>query len=213
VTGLVHDVEQRSDAWAALRLGRLCASRSSDMMAVIGKGEAASRRHLRTQLVLERLTGKSQENGYVSPAMLQGIEREADALAKYEAVTGIVVQKVGFISHPTLMAGGSPDGVVGDFVGLVEAKAPLPATHLEYLKTGKVPDSYMKQVVHLLWLTGAEWCDWFSYGPEFPDTLQVKVVRVTRNEADIAAYELCVRQFLGEVDRELDALASLAGVA
>src|SRR6266853_2849772 len=63
---IVHDVAQRSEAWAQLRLGRLSASRAGDMLATLKSGgEAASRRDLRVQLVLERLTNQSQENGYI----------------------------------------------------------------------------------------------------------------------------------------------------
>ena len=49
---------QRSEPWFQARLGRLTGSRASDMLASIHKGEAAARRDLRSQLVLERLTGQ-----------------------------------------------------------------------------------------------------------------------------------------------------------
>jgi len=172
-------------------------------------GEAAGRRNYRVQLVLERLTGRSQERDYQSPAMLQGIEREAEALAQYEAVTGELVERIGFVAHATLMAGGSPDGVVGD--GLVEAKCPLPATHLDTLKTGIVPGDYLKQIQHLLWVMGAPWCDWLSYNPDFPASLRVKLVRVTMSQAERDSHELLVRQFLREVQDELDSVRQLQG--
>lgn len=206
----VHDVVQRGEEWRALRLGRLCSSRAADMLSTLKSGgEAAGRRNLRVQLVLERLTGRSHENGYQSEAMRNGTDREADALGLYEAVVGVLVDKVGYVTHDTLMAGGSPDGVIGDFEGLAEAKSPIPATHLEYLRTGKVPGEYLKQVQHLLWLTGAQWCDWFSYQPDFPEPLQVKVVRVVRDEKEMESYGLAVSLFLSEVDKELAFVRSL----
>jgi hypothetical protein len=208
----VHDVEQRSGEWAALRAGRLCASRAADMLATIQKGEAAGRRNLRVQLVLERITGRSHDRDIQTPAILDGIEREAEALAAYETVTGDLVRKVGFISHDTLLAGGSPDGVIGDFVGLVEAKCCIPATHLDSLKTGTVPGEYLKQITHLLWLTGAQWCDWLSWQPDFPEALQVKLVRVARSEPAIAEYDAKVKTFLAEVDAEVQAVQTLANV-
>jgi hypothetical protein len=108
------------------------------------------------------------------------------------------------------MAGCSPDGIVGDLDGLVEAKCPLAATHLEYLRTGVVPDEYMKQIIHQLWITGAQWCDWISYNPDFPDPLQLKLVRVPRDEAAIASYELAARLFLDEVQAEVESVDKLA---
>lgn len=209
----VHDLEQRSVEWAAIRAGRLCASRAADMLATIKSGEAAGRRNLRVQLVLERITGRSHDRDFQSQAMLDGIEREAEALATYEALTGDLVRKVGFVSHDTLMAGGSPDGVIGDFVGLVEAKCCLPATHLDSLKTGTVPGEYLKQITHLLWLTGAQWCDWLSWQPDFPESLQVKLVRVARDEQAIADYHAKVLAFLAEVDRETAAVRTMADLA
>jgi YqaJ-like recombinase protein len=207
----IIDAPQRSEAWFKARLGRLTGSRAADMCATIKSGEAAARRNLRVQLVLERLTGRSQESAYQSPAMAQGIEREADAVGVYEATAGRLLQTTGFLVHPSLMAGCSLDGHVGDFEGIVEVKCPIAATHLDYLRSGVIPDAYMKQIIHGLWITGAGWCDWLSYSPDFPEPLQVKLVRVQRDETQMKAYELLVRQFLAEVDKEVEAVNGLAG--
>lgn len=212
MTFTVHDVPQRSAEWFAIRAGKLTASRASDMLSTIKTGEAAPRRNYRAQLVLERLTGKPQENGYVSKAMQDGIDREPDAAALYEALTGRLITPTGFLAHLTLPAGCSLDGHVGEFEGLVEIKCPIPATHLDFLKSGIVPGDYVKQATHQLWITGAQWCDYVSYHPDFPEPLQAKVARIQRNEAEITSYELLARQFLSEVDRELDELAKIAGV-
>lgn len=206
----MYEVVQRSPEWVALRLGRVTSSVAAEMQASRRDGkEAAGRRNLRVRLMLERLTGRSQENGFVSRAMEQGIAREADASALYEALTGQIVQTTGFVAHDTLLAGCSPDGYLNDWEGLVEAKCPLPATHLTYLQTGAIPGDYRLQITHQLWITGARWCDWLSYGPEFPEPLQVKLVRVVRDEGEMVAYGGLVRQFLKEVDRELEAVQAL----
>lgn len=170
---------------------------------VSGK-EAAKRRNLRVQLVLERVTKRTLDNrGWVSPAMQQGIDRESDALAFYEGLTGQVVRRSGFLRHTELMCGASLDGHVGDFEGVVEAKCPIPATHWEYLRTGVVPDGYLKQALHQLFVTGAQWCDFLSYNPDFPHPLQAKLVRIPRTVDVLKAYELALRNFLHEIDHEL----------
>jgi hypothetical protein len=89
--------EQRTPEWYAARVGRLTGSVAGDMLAKIKSGEAAGRRNLRLRLVLERLTGKPQESGFVSQAMQDGIDREALAFAAYEALTGEMVQRSGFL--------------------------------------------------------------------------------------------------------------------
>lgn len=205
----IHDVEQRSDEWKALRLGRITASASADLLAKNKDGKpSASRKNLLTRLVLERITGQSQEGTYQSRAMEDGIEREPEAMAHYEALTGTLVQPVGFCSHDTLMAGCSPDGFVGED-GLLSIKSPIPATHWQYLRSGVIPDDYLKQITHEMWITGRTWCDWLSYQPSFPEDLRCKLVRVTRVEADILAYDKQVRAFLAEVDTEIAAMQTL----
>lgn len=204
--------EQRTDAWRAARLGRVTGSCASDMLAKVKSGEAAGRKNLRIRLVLEQLTGQSQEDGYVSREMQRGIELEPAAILAYEVETGLLVRPVGFLAHPSLMAGCSPDGIVGSFAGLVEAKVPNSATHLEYLR-GTVPGNYLKQCQHNLWITGAPWCDFVSYDPRFPEPLRLKITRINLDEAQRLSYDLLVRMFLAEVERERNEVEGLiAGV-
>jgi putative phage-type endonuclease len=205
--------EQRSPAWYQARLGRLTGSRAADALAVSrkkGGGELAGRRNLRFQLALERMTGQSQESDYCSPAMLQGIEREDDARRAYEMQTGALVERSGFLAHPTLMAGVSLDGHVGDYAGVLELKCPQVMTHMANVMSGQVPAEYALQIRHALWLTGAAYCDFVSYNPEFPERLRLRVVRVLAVRQELLAYEVMVRAFLAEVDREVADLQRLA---
>jgi YqaJ-like viral recombinase domain len=205
---------QRTPEWRAARLGRLTSSRVDAMLSTTKKGdEAAGRRNLRVQLVLERLTGASQEDGYVSRDMERGNEIESDAFAAYEAQTGELAMPTGFIAHDDLLAGCSPDGVIGEFAGLIELKCPKSATHLEYLRSKTIPLDYFRQIQHQLWITGAAWCDFVSFDPRFPPPLRLLIERVTRDEAAMKAHELLVRMFLAEVDKELAEIEQMAGVA
>lgn len=209
----VYDCEQRTPEWFAARIGMFTASTAADMLAKIKSGEAAARRDLRVRLVLERITGYSQEAGYINADMQRGIDKEPDAVAAYEALTGHMIRPVGFVAHDELLAGCSPDGVVGNFDGIVELKCPKSATHLSYLRGKGLPAEYVGQVHHALWITGAQWCDFMSFDDRFPAPLQTFYVRVTRDDAAIAAYELAARLFLSEVDREVAELTTLAGAA
>jgi YqaJ-like recombinase protein len=204
----IIDCAQRTPDWYQARLGRLTASRASDMLATIRTGEAAARRDLRTQLVLERICGVSQENGYVNADMLRGQELEPAALAAYEAKTGTFVEPVGFCLHDELLAGCSPDGFCGDD-GLVEVKCPRSANHLSYLRANTVPKEHLPQLVHALWTTGRQWVDFISYDPRFPEPLQLFCVRYHRDAGEMVSYELAVSIFLREVDREVEAVRAL----
>jgi hypothetical protein len=180
------------------------------MLATIKSGEAAARRDLRTQLVVERLTGQPQEDTYVNAVMQWGIDHEADAFAAYEAYSGNLVRRTGFLAHTDLMVGCSLDGDVDDFAGIVEIKCPKSATHYGYLKAGAVPSNHLPQIQHSLWVTGADWCDFVSFDPRMPAHLRLFVARVPRVDLDILAYEKCAQKFLAEVDAECASLSALA---
>ncbi len=205
----VIDADQRSPEWFTARLGRLTGSRASDMLATIKTGEAAARRDLRTQLVVERLTQTIQEDGFINAAMQRGVELEPAAFAAYEALTGNVAQRTGFLAHDTLAIGCSLDGHVGDFEGITEFKCPKSATHLRYLRSGGVPSDYMPQMIHNLWVSGAQWCDFLSYDDRFPLKLQTFLVRLERDDKAIAEYRDKALTFLQEVDREVLAVRTL----
>jgi putative phage-type endonuclease len=209
VNFIIHDCDQRSDAWFKARAGKLTGSRACDMLATIKSGEAAARRDYRTQLVVERLTGQPQEDGFINAAMQRGIDLEPQAFRAYEALTGTMAVRTGFLAHNSLMAGCSLDGHVDSFAGIVEIKCPKSATHLKYWRgDGKLPAEYLPQVTHNLWITGAAWCDFLSFDDRFPADLQTFLVRVKREDVDIAGYEKAALAFLAEVDAEVKELQS-----
>lgn len=205
----VHDVDQRSPEWAALRAGLVTGSCANALIAVRkkGTGELAVRRDLRSLIVCEVLTQAPIEKvSRKTDAMARGVEFEPDAVAAYELATNRSVYRVGFIAHNTLKAGCSPDGYVGEWEGIVETKCPNSITHMEYIEAGVVPEEYFGQLVHSMWLTGAEWADFVSYDPRFkPAHLQLFIKRVNRADVDMTAYELAVTLFLSEVEKQVDA--------
>jgi hypothetical protein len=205
----VHDVEQRGEAWRALRLGKVTGSRAKAMLSKIQKGEAAGRRDLRMLLITERLTQQSQESDYVNADMIWGTEHEVEALACYEALTGSLVSLVGFVEHDDLPVGTSPDGFVGDD-GILSLKCPRSANHWSYLRDGVEPGEHVAQNTHELWLTGRAWLDFVSYDPRFPISLQLFCVRVTRTAEQLDAYDSALRAFLAECDTELQAVKTMA---
>lgn len=210
----VIDAPQRSAGWFTARCGRLTGSVAADITTTLKSGgEPAARRDLRTKLALETLTGRSLEDDYQNADMRRGIELEPEALALYEAQSGNLVQQTGFLSHSELMVGCSLDGHVGDFDGIIELKAPRPANHLKYLRANVLPAEHRYQIVHNLFVSGAQWADFCSFAPDFPGPLRLFRVRVQRDEAEIKAYALLARLFMQEVDKELAEIQQLAQVA
>jgi len=199
-------MEQRSEEWFQARLGLVTASRVADVLAKIKSGESASRRNYKIQLVSERLTGERQET-YINQAMQDGIDREQFARDRYVQQFG-EVEEVGFIQHPTLEAGASPDGLVGTD-GIIEIKCPMGSTHTETLMTQDIPSKYIPQVQFQLLVTGRKWCDFVSYNPMFPEHLQVFVKRIEADPVYQKELESEVKQFLEEVDTIINKLKEI----
>lgn len=207
-------IQQGTPEWFAQRAGKVTASRISDVMAQ-GKGsaEAVTRRNYRQQLVLERLTGKSQERDFTSRAMEEGKEREEQARAIFSLITGKQVEEVAMISHPTIEnAGASPDGlIIGEPEGL-EIKCPQPAQHLATLQGEPPARDYMRQMQWGMACTGHARWNFFSFNPDFPDQMQTKHLIIPRDPMMIVEIEQAVRQFNLEVEAEVANLKAQYGI-
>lgn len=205
----IHMVEQGGSEWRALRCGKVTASRVADVCRKLKSGGySADRANYKAELILERLTGVPVE-GFVSQDMVTGTLREPDARAEYELRKRCEVQQIGFVDHPTIpMSGASLDGLIGD-EGFIEIKSPKPATHLGYLREGRVPLEYVHQIVWgFACMPHLNWCDFISFNPDFPEAMQLLVVRVSRGDALIRMEETeaAVRAFLTEVETEVSDL-------
>jgi putative phage-type endonuclease len=198
---------QGTESWHQDRLGKVTASRVSDVMAKTKSGYSTSRTNYMAQLVCERMTGQ-REDGFTSAAMNWGTEHELLARALYELTTGNTVTEVGFIDHPEIeMAGASPDGTVGLF-GLVEIKCPNTATHIETLLTRQIDAKYIAQMQFQMACTGRQWCDFVSYDPRIGE-LELCVIRVDFDPEFVTNMETEIRQFLSELNSKIEKLEAL----
>lgn len=208
MTAIEINCPQGSDEWKAARVGLATASRFADVMATLKSGgESADRRNYRTDLVVERLTGKPLDS-FQSSAMRQGIEREPLARVAFEAETGLTVRQVGLFKHPTLNAGASPDGLIPTDEGL-EIKCPERSAHLRYLQLDGVPPEYQWQVVGQMWICNLSAVRFVSWNPDFPEHLQLVIRRIQRNDDQIKKLAAEVERFLSEVDAEVERVRNL----
>jgi putative phage-type endonuclease len=203
-------IEQRTEEWFQQRLGKVTASRISDVIAKTKTGVSTSRQNYLIQLVSERLTGKKGDS-FVNQAMLDGIERESAAREFYMRTRGVSVTEVGFFDHPIIKnSGASPDGAVnaeeeGKYAGLIEIKCPIETTHTNTLMSKSVPSKYIPQIQWQMASVSpnVKWVDFISYNPNFPDTMQLFIARVDRDDTYIAELEAEVIKFLNEVDQTI----------
>ena len=164
--------------------------------------EPVVRRNYRRELALERFTKTSQDSGYTSFAMQEGIRKEGAARDAYAFAKGLDVEEVGFVVHPQIKdAGASPDGLVGKD-GLVEIKCPEANAMFEMLTKAALDSKYIYQAQWQLACTGRQWVDVAFYREGCP----LEIVTLVRDSRQIAELEAAVKQFLAEVESDLHLL-------
>lgn len=194
-------IEQGTPEWFAARLGIATASRFKDIMA----RTPAPRNNYMAELVAERLTGEREES-YKSSDMQWGNDYEAVARLTYKLNNpDKKVRDCGIFLQDEIDCGASPDGLVDDD-GTIEIKCPKTATHIQTLKSGKLPTQYFWQVQGQLWVTGRKWCDFISYDPRLPENASYICIRVERDEEAIARLAESVEVFMKQVASDTELL-------
>lgn len=203
------------DRWRRERLGMITGSQFGKLVVrtkdrkgyTLSKGETATK--LIYRIAWERLLSAGNiSNGlgrldFSSASVEHGHEYEAEAVLKYEELTGNKVDyHQEFITHGKYI-GGTPDGYVGKD-GLIEVKCPWDGgNHIRGILTGEVYNpEYVYQMQGYLWLTGRKWCDFVTYDPDLDEPYQLNVIRVWRDEEVIRG----IVEVLGEVKRKIQGI-------
>lgn len=101
----------------------------------------------------------------------RGHELEQEARAWYEMRKNVDVTLVGFIDNSSLMAGCSPDGLIGSVMeenGLLELKNLGAKEHIRTLAAKDLPFKYQPQAHGQLLVSGRAWVDVVFYHPSLP---------------------------------------------
>jgi hypothetical protein len=193
---IIHrDIEQGSDAWHSLRLGIPTASRFGDVLA---KGKGLTRKAYMRQLANELFTGYKGRD-YINSSMEWGIETESQARDTYARISGNNVDQVTFITHKTIKAGYSPDGLVGSD-GALEIKCPNSTTHIKTVQERKTPSKHTPQIQGGLWLSEREWMDFVSFDPRCHSQEDYLCIRIYRDEGYIKHLKSELLRFNDELD-------------
>lgn len=202
---IFHDVEQNTEAWDALRLGKATGSGNSKFMANYGKafGEPAQRYAL--QIALEIVTGRKAEYSFRNDDMDRGHEQEPVARMLYEEQYFVDIQNGGFFDWGDY--GDSPDGLVNED-GVVEIKSVIASTHEATIRRGKADPAYKWQLVGHLDCTTRNWVDFVSYCSDYPEWDQLVVYRTYRKDVEEELAQLAERraQFLELVQEKVTEL-------
>lgn len=181
---IYHDVEQNSDEWFQLRLGKVTSSNFGTIMANGDKfGDPAKRYAMK--VAIESVTGRKIES-YQNEYMIKGTELEPIAKELYETKNGITIINGGFTEYG--IYGDSIDGLVEDYGG-IEIKCPKYTTHFSTIIKDNYDISYKWQIQGHMWINDLDWIDYISYCPDFPDNKSLYVHRVDRDENRIVELE------------------------
>lgn len=200
-----HDVQQNTDEWFALRLGKATASKFACFMANEGKAFGDPARRYALQLALERSTGRKSEYSFRNDDMDRGHEQEPVARMLYEEERFIDVANGGFFDCGEY--GDSPDGLIGGD-GVIEIKSVIAPTHYATMRRGSFDPAYRWQLIGHLDCTERQWVDFASYCADFPEHQQLIVHRLQRADCadELARLRTRRSEFLALVNEIFDQL-------
>ena len=168
----IHNFEQRTDEWYAIRKGKMTASNAETIIAN-GKG-------LETyiyNLMAEYYSSAEKEN-YINADMQRGIDLEPEAKIEFQFYTGLDIKEVGCVElNEYILA--SPDGLIGDD-GLIEIKCPNDSIYFKLLLSNNIKPEYIAQMQMQMYVTDRQYCYFVSYNPNFEKSLYIK--KINRDE-------------------------------
>jgi hypothetical protein len=171
----VHDVDQGSPEWFALRAGRPTASDFKRLITATGKPSTQLSDYAAT-LAAELYAGRPLEVWEGNQWTERGKELEPMAADHYRFVHEVELERVGFVTNHEI--GCSPDYLVGKD-GMLEIKCLAPWKHVQALaywnKHKRPPPDYVAQAQGQLLICLRDWLDLLLFHPELPPvTIRVR---------------------------------------
>lgn len=200
-----HDVEQNSEEWFALRMGKPTTSNYGKFMANYGKAFGDPAKKYAFRLAKEQVTGeRSEEESFSNKHMENGHIWEPVARDEYEFETFNTVSNGGFCEHEKYNTGGSPDGLIMLDNGGIEIKSVIDWTHRNTIKRDSFDPSYKWQLLGNMWLCELNYIDFISYGYSYPQGKKLFIHRLKREDYsdEIDMIEPRLLQFLEQIEKE-----------
>lgn len=160
----VIDCVQGTEEWKLSRVGLVTCS---ELSKVLAKGEGKTRSKYLRQLAGSIITGEPYSGFEGNSHTQRGTEQEPVARDILAEVLDVEITQTGFIKNHDIRLGCSPDGLIGDDMG-VEFKSCLPDIQIERLIRGTIPTEYLAQVEGSLLTTQRKKWLFVSYSPGLP---------------------------------------------
>lgn len=168
-------VEQNTDEWDLLRVGKITSSNLGIIMSNFGKAFGEPAKKYAVEIAVGQITGASATESYSNGHMDRGHEDEPVARLLYEDRHFCDVTNGGFYDLGDF--GCSPDGHVNSD-GLVEIKSAMAHIHYERIRKQSCNSAgYKWQMVGNMKAAEKDWIDFISYCRTFPEDGQLYVIR------------------------------------
>lgn len=205
----IHEVEQNTPEWFAIRAGKPTASEASMLVSGTGK-ESSQIEKLAKRLAGESLIGEPLSTFDGNRYTEFGHAMEAESKDWYSFERNIEITECGFVTDDNELFGCSPDALAaGD--GLAEFKN-KPVKHLDTLlywqKNQRPEPEYIPQCQMQMLVTGRQWCDLVYYS----ETLPKLIIRVNRDKDFIEKLKLQIAKCLALRDMHLKEMQKLEPV-
>lgn len=189
------DIEQNTDEWLQLRVGKIGGSSISKIMANFGKSFGEPAKKMAVDIALERITGIRVSEGFSNAHMERGHEQEPIARMLYQDEFFCEVTNGGFYDNGD--TGVSPDGHACE--GLIEIKAVIPSVQYQTIKRNSFDPKYKWQLAFELRESKLPWVDYVSFCSSYPEGSRLFVARVYAD--DLYEEFMKIEDRLGQFNR------------
>jgi hypothetical protein len=196
---ILHDVAQYSEEYDRLKLGLPTSSNFHKIITPQGKPSRQWREYA-CVLIAERILQRKIDF-FKSPAMERGLIVEREAVDWYEFDTGATTELVGFITDDANTMGCSPDRLIGAD-GLLEIKAPLPHTQVEYWISGEVNERFWPQLQGQLYVSQRAFVDivcWHEIIPKVVMRVEPDQEYIKKLDAELAIFNHFVERVMEKI--------------
>lgn len=200
----IHDVEQLSPEWFAVRRGIPTSSHFGEILTQKTRKFSASSSKYADKLLAEWLIGESitvDASGFMG----RGTEMEAEARTWFEFTRDVDVEQVGFVTNDAGTVGCSPDGLIGADGGL-EIKCP--SAHIMVSRMLTPDTDYELQVQGNLMVTERRVWTRLYYHPTLPSV----VMRFQRDEELIGQLGAALATFNARLEEKRSRLLAMGCV-
>ncbi len=204
---IIHDMQQNTPEWDAIRVGKPTSSEFAKL--VTSKGDPSKQMpDYAVQLAADLYAGQALDRWEGNQWTERGHNFEDAARAFYEnSFADRLVTRVGFITDDAELYGCSPDSLVDDD-GLLEVKC-LSARHhvkalMYYDKNQRLLPEYVVQPQGQMYIAERDWCDSLFWHPELP----AMIVRNLPDEKIVINLRLQIMGCIDQRNRVLETLAN-----